>query len=272
MANFDLGEEVQLVNDRPVPKEFVMFFRDTDGPRVFLNIAGPNVWKRDLALVEKMFGEMFLIPTDERSYIDLSECQDILKQRMKYPGVKEDAEKLAIARTWVLPTKLHKGPLLQTVLGVSPLSSTKFTDVLDPFFESIKNEKKCIGLLKIELADEHKDLTRSVLFQLLDEGFRPGLILMKWGQDVDDHYPTAYMAGHLQNSGYCLAKEANGYYLYYFNDSPLYDTVSWKSEGYQNPILGNLIEQISGAFQKSSVSETKASEQQSVEAQTTDAP
>ena len=252
--NFDLSGELQTVNDRPIPKEFVVFFRDSSGPRVFLNVCNPLVWKKDLGVSEKMFAETIIMPTDASVFTDLSECKDILKMRMRYPGVKDDPEKLAIAKTWVLPTKIHNGPVLSSLLTSE--SVTPFMDALNPYFETLKVANKKVGLLKVDI---DSGLERRVVYQILDEGFRPSLMLIKWSNDVDTDYSTANCAGHIHNCGYSLAKVENGFYLYYFSDQVMYDIASWKTEGYQNPVMRTLIQQIGESFAKPTVQDDTVS-------------
>jgi hypothetical protein len=272
----DLSGVIQFVNNRPIPKDFIMFFNSSNSePRIFLNFSNPESWKDDLGIAEKMFSETIIVPLDDSMVADIEIGKDILKQRMKYPGVKENPELLKLAKTWVLPTKVHTGPNLNTLLTSDEKA---FSTMLQPFFSKFKMASNRIGLVKIEI---NSDAERKIIYQLLDEGFRPSLLLVKWSHDVDEHYSTAYCAGHLHNSGYSLIALENDYFLYKFTDDVLYDTMSYKTVSLNNPILSNLSSQIieslrlnsltrSTEVSDSSVSVTTESTDSSDSAQTTD--
>jgi len=272
----NLSGVIQIVNNVPILKDFIMFFNcSRSEPRVFLNICNEQSWKNDLGIAEKMFSETIIIPTDDSMVADIELGRDILKQRMKYPGVKENPELLKVAKTWVLPTKVHTGPNLNTLLTSDEKA---FSTMLQPFFSKFKMESNRIGLLKIEI---NSDNERKIIYQVLDEGFRPSLLLVKWSHDVDEHYSTAYCAGHLHNSGYSLIALENDYFLYKFTDDVVYDTMSYKTVSLKNPIINNLSSQIieslrlnslkeSTDLTDSSVSVTTESTDSSDSAQTTD--
>lgn len=244
----DLSGAIQLVNNRPIPKDFIIFFNSsTSEARIFLNFSNPESWKDDLGIAEKMFSETIIIPSIDSMVADIEVGRDILKQRMKYPGVKENPELLKLAKTWVLPTKVHTGPTLNTLLTSDDKA---FSTMLQPFFSKFKMATARVGLVKIEI---NSDAERKIIYQLLDEGFRPSLVLVKWSHDVDEHYSTAYCAGHLHNSGYSLIALENDYFLYKFTDDVLYDTMSFKSVSLENPILSNLSSQIMDSLRLNSL-------------------
>lgn len=244
----DLSGVIQLINNRPIPKDFIMFFNSsTSEARIFLNFSNPESWKDDLGIAEKMFSETIIIPTDDSMVADIEVGRDILKQRMKYPGVKENPELLKLAKTWVLPTKVHTGPILNTLLTSDDKA---FSNMLQPYFSKFKMPSARVGLVKIEI---NSDVERKIIYQLLDEGFRPSLLLVKWSHDVDEHYSTAYCAGHLHNSGYSLIALENDYFLYKFTDEVIYDTMSYKTVSLRNPVLSNLTAQIMDSLRLNSL-------------------
>ena len=166
----------------------------------------------------------------ETAETEIARIRDILKQRMKYPGAQEDDAIKAIAKTWVLPTKLHCAP--STLAGL--------IETIQPIYEKLNLDVN-INYLKVELSQGGE---RQFLYKLLDDNIRPGLILVKWSNDVDNHIPTANCAGHLQNCGYSLCAYNDNYYLYYYSQQILYDLCSWKTISYQNPIMTSILEQI----------------------------
>lgn len=266
MDSISLKDMIQLVRDRPLPKELLSFFQYKQGNRVFLTLTDTtSVWRDDLAIGERLFADVLVCPVEVTPEIqqDLDTTKDVLKQRMKYPGVKENPVLEQVAKTWILPTKLHLGPTVSTFL----FSSTDETlhSALAQHFESLTPGEQQIHLLKVELAG---GLERSVLYKVLDEGFRPSLLLVKWSHDVDEHLPSAHCAGHLLNSGYaCLAYE-NGYGLYMYNDQVLYDICSLKEPSLKNPIMESLFSTVND-FQKQQKQQKEAAPSDSLSTSTT---
>jgi hypothetical protein len=238
-----IANEIVCVNERPIPKDTIVFFQNKQGPRVFVTITDDSsVWKKDLAITERFFSEMVVCPfrgCSEIVHKEIETVKEILKLRAKYPGVKDDSEALMVSKTWVLPNKISLGPsALQFLqpnphLGLPKNGQHTIHDQLKSVFERLKSEEM-IHILKLELPD---GLERSLVYQFMDSGFRPSLIMIKWSHDLDDHIPTAHCAGHLVNSGYALVSFQNGYALYMYTDESLYDICSMKTVGLQNPIF-----------------------------------
>jgi hypothetical protein len=227
--------EIQVVNGRPIPKEPLAFFQYNQGLRYFVTVADtPAIWKDDLVLAERFFSELIICPYNESEdhVAELDKVKDVLKQRMKYPGVKEDPALEKIAKTWVLPTKLHMGPDVHT------LYELPIKDAFENVFKALNNESSMIHILKLELSEGKE---RQLLYKFLDNGFRPSLVLVKWSHDLDDHTPTAHCAGHLLNSGYSLVALENDYALYMFSEQTLYDITSMKTIGLKNPIMESIL-------------------------------
>lgn len=235
--------EVQVINGRPIPKEPLSFFQYNQGSRYFVTVAEtPAVWRDDLVLGERFFSEMIICPFSDLSNEhanELNMVKDVLKQRMKYPGVKEDPALEAIAKTWILPTKVTLGPNAESFLTSSE-SSVK--DSFESVFKTLNNESSMIHILKLELSDGKE---RSVLYKFLDNGFRPSLILVKWSHDLDDHIATAHCGGHLLNSGYSLVAIEGEYTLYVFSEQVLYDITSMKTISHKNPMMESLLSSVS---------------------------
>jgi hypothetical protein len=237
-----LKDTIQLVRDRPLPKELLSFFQYKQGNRVFLTLTDrPSVWREDLPICERLFADVVVCPVEATAEFqkELEVTKDVLKQRMKYPGVKENPVLEQIAKTWILPAKLHQGPLVST-FGFSAADES-VRAALMPLLEILTPGEQQIHLFKVELANGQE---RPILYKLLDEGFRPSLVLVKWSHDVDEHLPSAHCAGHLLNSGYaCLAYE-NGYGLYMYNEQVLYDICSLKEPSLKNPIMESLLSSV----------------------------
>jgi hypothetical protein len=90
-----------------------------------------------------------------------------------------------------------------------------------------------IDMCKIDAGD----MSRMILYDMLDAGYRPGIILVRFLESPDNHVATQLAAGHLQNCGYALMGVHEDKYLYYFTDNCLYDYCSWTQVSIENPLL-----------------------------------
>lgn len=250
------AKEILFVHERPIPKDTIMFFKDKQGSRIFVTIADdPTVWKKDLAINERFFSEMVVCPVQTPIHEltpQITNVKEILQQRSKYPGVKEDPEALLVSKTWVLPNKVHCGPSL---LGQG---GSTFGGLFTHIFAELKTEP-IIHIVKVELPN---GMERSILYSLLDSGFRPSLLLVKWSNDLDDHIPTAHCAGHVINTGYALTSYQNGYALYMYTDESLYDICSMKTVSLQNPILTEVVNSLNETIQQTQSSPRPQTETQ----------
>jgi hypothetical protein len=169
---------------------------------------------------------------------ELELTRDVLKQRMRYPGIDELPNLKKIAKTWILPTKLHLGPEASTFLTPT---ETSISTSLAPIFASLGTEE-VLHLLKLEVRGGQE---RQLLYKFLDSGYRPSIILVKWSHDLDDHIPTAYCAGHLVNVGYTLVQLTEAYAMYIFTEETLYDICSMKTtNGIKNPFITAILNSI----------------------------
>lgn len=238
MDSSSLKDNIQLIRGRPLPKELLAFFQYKQGNRIFLTLTdSTDVWRDDLSVGERLFADTIVCPVELTSEFqqEFELTKEVLKQRMKYPGIKENPKLEQVAKTWILPAKLHQGPNVPTFYFSSANETVR--SAIKPLLETITPGEDQIHLFKVELSGGQE---RPILYKLLDEGFRPSLVLVKWSHDVDENLPTAHCAGHLLNSGYaCLAYE-NNYGLYMYNEQVLYDICSLKEPSFKNPIMESL--------------------------------
>lgn len=220
-------------------KDALGFFEYKQGNRIFLTLTDTtSVWQEDLGLAERLFADMVLLPIGSNQESELNQTQAILKERMKVPGVKENPVWEQIAKTWVLPGKLSLGP---NESCLTSLATDSLKRALEPVFTRLTPGEEKLHVVKVEVANGGE---RPILYKLLDECFRPSLLLVKWSQDLDEHIPTAHCAGHIVASGYAQIAFENGYSLYMFKNDPLYDICSFKEAGLTNPILNAILQSI----------------------------
>lgn len=98
---------------------------------------------------------------------------------------------------------------------------------------TLRNLEK-VDICKI---DTNAIKTRMIIYELLDAGFRPGILLVKFNDSPDTNTSSQLVAGHLQNCGYSLMGVHEDKYLYYFTDNCLYDYCSWTEVSIENPII-----------------------------------
>jgi len=238
LSKLNISELTNTVNSMPFIKDPFSFFQSSK-VRVFLTIANSSeVWQNDLALSEKMLAETIVCPytnsmEEHSSAIDLTKT--VLKERMKYPNVKDTPSLEKIAKTWIMPGKLHLGPNAKHFLQEDEICIHTH---LEPLFTAL-NASQSIQLLKVEVSDGQE---RQLLYKFLDSGFRPSVLLVKWSYDLDDHIPTANCAGHILNSGYSLFGLSNSYALYVFTEQTLYDLCSMKTISSKNPFLESILQ------------------------------
>jgi hypothetical protein len=238
LSKLNISEVTTTVNSMPFIKEPLTFFQSTK-VRLFLTIANsPEVWQNDLSLSEKMLAETIVCPytnsmEEHSSALDVTKT--VLKERMKYPNIKETPSLEKIAKTWIMPAKLHLGPNAKHFLQEDEM---RIHTHLEPLFTAL-NTPATIQLLKVEVSGGQE---RQLLYKFLDSSFRPSLVLVKWSYDLDDHIPTANCAGHILNSGYSLFGLSNSYALYVFTEQTLYDLCSMKTISSKNPFLEAILE------------------------------
>jgi hypothetical protein len=134
-----------------------------------------------------------------------------------------------LADVWIPPNKLifsttipwsHDGIL--TVNG----QQTSITQIKT-------SEVPRVDICKIE----YPGLTYEIVYILLHTGYRPGLLYIRWDEHPDKGTEAMLCAGHLQNCGYGLAAELDGYFLYRFIDDCVYETCSWARTDCINPLF-----------------------------------
>ncbi len=216
--------ELTDVGGRPFIKNPLAFFSDTKATRTMLTVCDSDSWKADLLLAEKLFGPIYISACYDGFEKDLQTHKDILKQRLKYPGVQDNEEYMRTAKIWILPTKVHTAP---------PPS-----ELIQSISSNLPDKNLVLSFVKVELSDGKE---RAFLYKMIDDGQLPSLLCIRWSNDVDDHYPTAFCAGHLTNLGYAHLRTTNGYSLYYNTDNCIYDTVSFKETYIDNPMIQQIV-------------------------------
>jgi hypothetical protein len=135
---------------------------------------------------------------------------------------------------------------------ILPDSTTFNTYIPASFTGTLQNTEVNITLqeTKVERVDICKvdigSYTTTFLYNFLDQGYRPGLLWVKWPAHPDESSQTMAAAGHLQTLGYRLLKSVDNFFLYIYLDECMYEICSWNVTGIGNPMFhefsGQLLE------------------------------
>ena len=109
------------------------------------------------------------------------------------------------------------------------INSCKISDI-DTFFNNMDQ----IDMCKIDM-NQNKD-SRMILYKLLDNGFRPSVIYIRFEECPDEYVPVKLCTGHIQNCGYSLIGIHENKYIFYFTGECLYDICYWGNPSIENPL------------------------------------
>lgn len=162
-----------------------------------------------------------------RIFADSAELEakwEIIKNTLKNRKIAdEDKDKPwleGLNKKWIIPKNLI---VKQISLGWNTIKD-----------EILTLSENRLDLLKVE---GKTDQERMLLYSMLEHGYRPGVLLVKYTEDPDANVPSMLLAGHLQMSGYKLVEVQNNWFLYLYTDLCLYDSCSWRNTKVQNPIV-----------------------------------
>jgi hypothetical protein len=121
------------------------------------------------------------------------------------------------------------------------------TQQLDTMLKSIcgamklKDGAKRIDILKVDTTQAAPYLEIPIIHNIISEGYRPSVLIVKWSAMPDTDVRTMMAAGHLQCCGYSLLSNIDDKFLYYFNDDNMYEICSWEKRTSMNPIAEEII-------------------------------
>jgi hypothetical protein len=192
---------------------------------IFVTVNPNSSFRLDLEVCENLGCPIRIFTDSDEIEQKWAVIAKTLKAR-KIDEVDKDKQWLeGVQKKWILPKNLI----------------VKRTDIdWNTIFPELKQSAEGrVDLLKIECYDEKE---RMLLYSLLDSGFRPGILLVKYTVDPDANVPSMLVAGHLQMSGYRLLSSNNSWFLYLYTDICFYDSCSWRDDTVQNPLIKYVIE------------------------------
>jgi len=199
---------------------------------VFFSIGASKSALADLEIAESIGCPINIICETEAASKNWMEVRNVLKTH-KAVAEPLSAEFSAGAETkWILPKNVRIFP---------ELVGGNLWATVETACEAMKIAEARIDILKI---DCDGGAARRALYEVMDAGFRPALIMIHWSEAPDASPPTKIAAGNLQNCGYLLLKKEGTKYLYYFVDNDMYATCSWEIEGAVNPMVDGIANEV----------------------------
>lgn len=194
----------------------------------FYSFFSDKSFKLDLELCESLGCPINIFVTND----ELTAKWDTIKATLKNRKIaEEDKDKTwlqGLEKKWILPKNLLVKKL--------PIEWNTLKSEVESHSENR------LDILKIE--GSH-DVEHMILYSMLESGYRPGVVLVRYTEDPDANVPSMLVAGHLQMSGYKLAEVNNNWFLYLYTDVCLYESCSWRNTKTQNPVAYYLAELLS---------------------------
>lgn len=161
----------------------------------------------------------------KREYIEeLKNCLE--KHSFEETNSKEIKE---IIKKWIKPNQFNYSDTLPfTMTGTMEINGEI---IKTKEINNKENEK--VDILKLDLGKYNEIL----LYSVINEGYRPGLIYIHWESDPDNSVPAMIAAGNLQTIGYRLLGSSGKWYTYMFSDECMYEITSWNRTDNKNPMF-----------------------------------
>jgi hypothetical protein len=213
--------------DGPVPflKDAWGFFSNKGIKTQFFSFFSDKSFKVDIEVCESLGCPIRIFTNNDETLAKWEVIRNTLKNRKVAEEDKDKEWLQGVEKKWILPKNI-------VVKKVPTEWNTLKTEVA-------AYPENRLDFLKIEGTNEEEHI---LLYSMLESGFRPGLLLVRFTEDPDANVPSMLVAGHLQMAGYKLCDVYNNWFLYIFTDVCLYDSCSWRNTKTQNPVAHYLAE------------------------------
>ncbi len=232
----------------PFLKDIWGFFSMKGVKTVFVSVNPMNSFRLDLEICENLGCPIRIFTNSDTIEEKWAVVARTLKGRKIDDADKDKPWLEGIQKKWILPKNL-------VVKRTSMDWSSMFSEIK-------QSPEGRVDLLKIEAYNEEE---RMLLYSMLDNGFRPGILLVKYTVDPDANVPAMLTAGHLQMAGYRLLSTNNNWFLYVFTDICYYDSCSWRDYSNHNPLVRYIVELFDVKQKQQKALEEKAVEEKAVE-------
>lgn len=218
---------------------------------VFVSIGNSPSSLTDLTIAEEIGCPLNVLCISEEAATAWANVNACLKTRK--PLSEMDPFSDGAHAKWVLPKNVRVN-----LLGDSPSSLLTSVNSICRTM-SISEAATRIDLLKI---DFEGGVSHRVLYEILDAGFRPAVMMIRWEDSPNANISIKSVAGHLQNCGYALIGKEGNKYLYFFVDNDMYSTCSWEIVGAVNPMVDNIVNEVLAQIQAGKEAEKAAAEKE----------
>jgi hypothetical protein len=243
MSNFNITLVGGSDDPFPVVSQLWELFVEKGTKTIFVSVGSGASAACELDILEMLGCRLCMLePSSEKRALWV-QVKDALTTRK----VSEETHSFVIPATkkWVLPKNIFiQEGLISPVEGTTTYNGdscqlVSLEKTVSQYIESsgMKLEEPRIDIFKIDLPN----MERSILAQLLDSGFRPALLMIRWSLLPDTDIKTSQASGHLQNCGYQLIGKEGNKFIYYYNDKNLYDICSWEDTKVENPLLDTIL-------------------------------
>lgn len=200
---------------------------------VFLSIGASSSCMADLEIAESIGCPINVICANSEASKAWFEVKGCLRTRKAAAEPISDFS-LGAETIWVLPKNVNI---------CSELVPGTICDVIESVCKSMRlsDDDRRVDILKVDLEGA---AGRLALYEILDAGFRPATILIRWSATPDSSPPIKIAAGNLHNCGYALVGAEGQQYLYYFVDNDMYATCSWEKVGAVNPMVDGIVTEV----------------------------
>ena len=213
----------------PFLKDLWSFYSSKGVKTAFFSVNPENSFELDL-LISEGLGCPIRILTNKDS---IEQKWTIIQRTLKARSIQEEDKQYdwlkGVEKKWILPKNIH---VKRETLGWNT-----WKDVVPTVAENR------VDICKIEGSQEDE---RVLLYSLLESGYRPGVVLVRYTEDPDANVPSMLVAGHLQMTGYRLMDCIKNWFFYMYDDTCFYDTCSWrtsmKGTKTPNPLVKYLFE------------------------------
>jgi len=211
---------------------------------IFVSVGDSQSCLADLDLAETLGCAIHVVATSPTGEEKWNEVRRILKTRERVDA-KFDFS-MGADDKWVLEKNIIQCPTLG-YWNSSTLDISGFSLKTEPFFDwmsTICQQRKLgedvrLDILKVDMPNGSE---RSFLMSMLECGFRPATLLVKWESMPNIHTPTTLAAGHLQMCGYKLIRMIDNKFLYFYIDQDWYMTSNWEDVNCPNPLIREIAE------------------------------
>lgn len=206
---------------------------------VFVSVGSTGNAVADLDIAETLGCPAHIWNFNETHTAKWDEVRQVLKDRKRPADASPFTE--GVDTKWVLPKNVRSYTGIPGFYSAKTetFSTVSVDDCVKQCVATMKLDgEQRIDILKIALVE---GMERAVLSAVLDTGYRPGLIMVKWSDMPDSHLFTTLTAGHLQNCGYTLLDTNGDCFTYMFIDRCMYEICSWETNKSVNPLVHEII-------------------------------